>query len=466
MHVNTKIFLQRIVLTILLVIGIIVAFLRFLNDNEKRISRQNESYLSDLTNQRAVMIDNLFEENLNYISSTAYLYGQTITSDEPDIKLIGDFEGRTGFERLRFIDVKGDDYTSEGLLANVSDRDYFQNGIKGEVGVSYVLNSRVTNEIQIGFYAPVYFEGELIGVMVGFYGEELIENLLAFSLFDYNGKSIICASDGTIIGKNFDIEGDNFIEIFTDDKMCDEAEQKKIKQAFENGEETIFKYNSTGGSTTGYISKLNSADWFLIRTFPRRASRQMIKNSNREGLDLILELMGLFAVYSVIMIIGIFKQSKIRYKEKEEQKLLKETAEAAERANKAKSEFLFNMSHDIRTPMNAIIGFTNIAENNIDDRELVTDSLRKIEASSNHLLSLINDVLDMSRIESGNIELHEKACSLTEVINNLVSMVQAQAEGKGLKLSVDLGGVTHDFVTIDALRLNQVLLNIVGNAIK
>lgn len=140
--------------------------------------------------------------------------------------------------------------------------------------------------------------------------------------------------------------------------------------------------------------------------------------------------------------------------------------EAAESANRAKTTFLSNMSHDIRTPMNGIIGMTTIAEAHLDDRERVKECLEKIMGASNHLLSLINDVLDVSRIESGRIVLAQEAFSLPEIFDNMINMTAPQIMNKNHELFIDVCNVVHEDVTGDALRLQQVFMNIVGNAIK
>ena len=145
---------------------------------------------------------------------------------------------------------------------------------------------------------------------------------------------------------------------------------------------------------------------------------------------------------------------------------LSEAVRAAETANKAKSTFLSNMSHDIRTPMNAIIGFTTLAVSNIDDKKRVQDYLGKILSSSNHLLSLINDILDMSRIESGKIHLEETEVSLSEVLHDLKTIVSGQIHAKQLELYMDAMDVTNEDVYCDKTRLNQVLLNLLSNAVK
>ena len=155
-----------------------------------------------------------------------------------------------------------------------------------------------------------------------------------------------------------------------------------------------------------------------------------------------------------------------RTSDKKMNQALFEAVHAAETANRAKSTFLSNMSHDIRTPMNAIIGFTTLAVSNIDDKKRVRDYLGKILSSSNHLLSLINDILDMSRIESGKIHLEETEVSLSDVLHDLKTIISGQIHAKQLELYMDAMDVTNEDVYCDKTRLNQVLLNLLSNAVK
>ncbi len=153
-------------------------------------------------------------------------------------------------------------------------------------------------------------------------------------------------------------------------------------------------------------------------------------------------------------------------REMEQNTLLEAALSQANRASKAKSVFLSNMSHDIRTPMNAIVGFTNLAITHIEQPDLVSEYLKKIQTSGNHLLSLINDILDMSHIESGKIHLEEKLCSLPEILHGLRNILQADIHAKQLELHIDTVDVVDEAIYCDKLRLNQVLLNLLSNAVK
>lgn len=166
------------------------------------------------------------------------------------------------------------------------------------------------------------------------------------------------------------------------------------------------------------------------------------------------------------IVLGFRSVDEETRKEMEQRSLLENALLQANRASKAKSVFLSNMSHDIRTPMNAIVGFTTLAITHIDNRKEVEEYLKKIMMSGNHLLSLINDVLDMSRIESGKMHLEEKLCSLPDILHGLHNIVREDINSKQLELHMDTADVFDEEIYCDKLRLNQVLLNLLSNSVK
>lgn len=166
------------------------------------------------------------------------------------------------------------------------------------------------------------------------------------------------------------------------------------------------------------------------------------------------------------MLVGVFNNDENYRKEKAQQEALEQALQMAKSASRAKTTFLNNMSHDIRTPMNAIIGYTRLAKAHLDNSDQIKDYLGKIAQSSDHLLSLINDVLDMSRIESGKMNLNEKSENLSNIIHMLKDIVQADIRSRRIEFFVDSADVSDEEVVCDKLRLNQVLLNVLSNAIK
>ena len=198
----------------------------------------------------------------------------------------------------------------------------------------------------------------------------------------------------------------------------------------------------------------------------------------RESLSLVLTaLVGYILLVMVLQLLRRRSMQEMEQQKKEQERKYQTQLEEQNRkleialqhegaANRAKREFLFNMSHDIRTPMNAIIGFTSLAATHIDNREQVLDYLKKISTSSQHLLSLINDVLDMSRIESGKVKLEERAVHLPDLVHDVRSIIQPNVSAKRLSLFIDTMDVENEDIITDPLRLNQILLNILSNAVK
>ncbi len=200
-----------------------------------------------------------------------------------------------------------------------------------------------------------------------------------------------------------------------------------------------------GQKSLSFTSQKNDGSWMLSLIVPQRRDDQGKVNA---------------------ILIANRDVTKDKEREIEQDEALRSALAAAKHASKAKSTFLNSMSHDIRTPMNAIIGFTALAQTHIDNRAQVQDYLSKISTSSNHLLSLINDILDMSRIESGTVKLDEKPVHIPDLLHDLRAMIQGLINAKNLNLYIDAQDVVNEDVITDKLRLNQVLLNIISNAIK
>ncbi len=209
-----------------------------------------------------------------------------------------------------------------------------------------------------------------------------------------------------------------------------------------------------------FAQRIDNTEWYLMVVMDYEKLSGIVGGYSKE-----YTLMTLLTCFVILMSIGLvffvyYWQSKHNIKE------LKLAKSEAENANKAKSEFLSNMSHDIRTPMNAIVGMTTIALNKKDDKEQVRDCLKKISLSSRHLLGLINDVLDMSKIESGKMTLNMEKTSLNEIIEGVSTVIQPQIKTKKQNFDVSVHDIISESVYCDTVRLNQVLLNLLSNAYK
>lgn len=230
---------------------------------------------------------------------------------------------------------------------------------------------------------------------------------------------------------------------------------------YRNDDKGVYGKSPTMWLVMSSLIPFSSIMWVCQRNIDRAQQltgwqkEYFIENNGRDAyiqiLLTVVVLVVLFSLFSILI---------------EKQKELDKHKYEAEMKSKAKTEFLFNMSHDIRTPMNAILGFTDLALLNTDDKEKMDDYLGKIKSSGDHLLSLINDILEMSRIESGKLELVPGTVDLLQIFSNVDSITRGLAEAKNQTLIVDTSGVKNRYVYTDRLRLNQVLLNLVSNAIK
>ncbi|MCM1107414.1 MAG: response regulator [Blautia sp.] len=216
-----------------------------------------------------------------------------------------------------------------------------------------------------------------------------------------------------------------------------EVNLESLEQRFEQGEAEV---------TVDYWSKAASGKQMCVR-------QSFIMTHDEQTEDIM------------VMVVSRDITQQVQ-KQREQTQALQDALLQAQHANSAKTTFLSNMSHDIRTPMNAIIGFTTIAVSHIDNKSQVLDCLQKVMSSSNHLLSLINDILDMSRIESGKLQIKEQECNISELTHNLVNIIQPQVKAKQLELFIDTFGVANEDVIADSLKLSQVFVNLLSNAIK
>lgn len=205
--------------------------------------------------------------------------------------------------------------------------------------------------------------------------------------------------------------------------------------------------NIASGYTSYRAKDIDIATWVRIHPIPTLA-------------------VGTVVVFMVVLILLVLRRQKDVKRERERAEQMRELAVMADSANHAKTMFLNNMSHDIRTPMNAILGFTSLAESHLDDPQRVKEYLQKISVSGDHLLSLINDVLDMSRIESGKVKLEEKPLHLSELLRDIRTIMQPTIESRQLQFSIDAMDVRDEDIVADKLRLNQILLNMLSNGVK
>ncbi len=267
-----------------------------------------------------------------------------------------------------------------------------------------------------------------------------------------NAELSMIDSNGDYILKGNSFKNSNFFEFYKSYNSTDPTSSKRLFDNITSSTGSASMLNSHGQECIVAFTPLtDTVGWTLLGLVPS------------EDLNLGIENWLLIGVVSagllILFLLDLFYMLNLN-------KRLQVTAKEAESANKAKTDFLSTMSHDIRTPMNAIIGLTTIAENNLGDVESTGESLRKIRLAGNHLLTLINDILDISKVESGKLKLSPLTFSVVETVENLINISQPMIKEKNIDFSFHINHMEKEYLYTDQLRLNQIYINILSNAIK
>ncbi len=316
---------------------------------------------------------------------------------------------------------------------------------------------------------PFKVEGVTFDYIVCYYNIDSLTDELKIDSYDGLGYSSVVDADGNYIvsvNRLMNLfERDNFYNILEKADLRNGITVERIHTKIANNETFSIEYFLEGEERIMTLTPMEDLNWYFVMSVPI----SVFQNQSSSILRIVSILVGVVLVTAGGVIFLVFKDRTQRHSMKLEKKHRDELESAlilAEQANKAKTTFLNNMSHDIRTPMNAIIGFTALATSHIDNKERVKDYLEKITKSSNHLLSLINDVLDMSRIESGKMNIEDKEENLADILHGIKDIIQTEIHSRQLEFFIDAINVVDEDIWCDKLRLNQILINLLSNALK
>lgn len=380
-----------------------------------------------------------------------------------------------GFEFLAFYPADGEMELILGQQAEITDPEPFRLSLnagekKVAVGTGMTEDGKEeTGVVFMGIPTETYVledGSHSVALVAGVSNEDIVEMLSIDRIENSMVYSHIIRKNGTFVIRSADEgHGHDYNTYFEqiETEFGGASAQKTIeamKNSMEKNEIFSNVMETKGGRIHVYSERLAFSEWYLVTIMDYDTLDNVVaKFSNMWTILAIVSSVVLAAVLVTIFVIyARFNRQNIR--------VLETAREEALQANKAKSEFLSNMSHDIRTPMNAIVGMTAIATANIENRRQVQDCLKKISLSSKHLLGLINDVLDMSKIESGKMTLNMEQVSLREVMDGISTIVQPQVKIKEQRYDVYIHDIQSENVYCDSVRLNQVLLNLLSNAIK
>lgn len=343
---------------------------------------------------------------------------------------------------------------------------FYQSMLTNEKKVAVGTDESGNKIVMFGIHAEYPMRsGEKSIAIVAAVPIDYISTMLSTEEEDALLTSHIIRHDGSFIVSDLSEEYTNYFEsIYARYDNDDDAEIdsyiQELSASMDRKESFAVKMDFDDSRQNVYCTLLPYSEWYLVTVLPYGILNETVEEMNRERTSATL-LVSLIILLVLLIIFYFYYQ--MSQKQLRELEIARQDAMAA---TKAKSAFLSNMSHDIRTPMNAIVGMTAIATTHIDDKEYVRNCLKKITLSGKHLLGLINDVLDMSKIESGKMTLTEDCISLREVIEGIVGIVQTQIKAKSQNFNVHIDNISSEEVYCDSVRLNQVLLNLLSNAVK
>ena len=360
--------------------------------------------------------------------------------------------------------------TDEELLNICKNSDKERFASRRDVNMSVAVDSQkavllLGNKIQ----EPFTIDGNRFKYIVAYYEIGNLTEELKIESYSGKGYSSVIDEDGfylvSVYNNNNIFERDDFYTIIGKEELGDGLTVEQIREKIKARESFSLSYVLDGDPRIMACTPMTDVNWYCTMSVPLSIYQEQSMDLLHIITILMIIVLGIIAVVVILIFRNRSQKNTMKFEIKHRDEL-ESALSLAEQANRAKTTFLNNMSHDIRTPMNAIIGFTTLAKTHIDNKERVIDYLEKITQSSNHLLSLINDVLDMSRIESGKVNIEEKEENLADILHSIRNIIQADINAKQMEFVIDTVNVTDENIYCDKLRLNQILINLISNAIK
>ena len=372
------------------------------------------------------------------------------------------------FQFLCLLSEEGEVQLIFGEEVEIADEEPFLDSLKAGEKKIAVANIPSTDTTLVLLGVPCAYDMENGGksiAMVAGIDVDYVNNTLFLDNPGVETYSHIIRRNGDFVIKSGTAVLNNYYDrlqniVLESDEQGADYYMEKVHESIDNKTLSTFIMSTNEGIKCVYVAPLPYSEWYLITTMSYDAMDGIIRKLDYNSLRAFL--MVIIMMFTIFIVVFIMYYRITRFQMIEIDKARSE----AIRANKAKSEFLSNMSHDIRTPMNAIVGMTAIATANIDDRQQLMNCLKKITLSSRHLLGLINDILDMSKIESGKMTLNPDMVSLREAMDSIVTIIQPQIKSKNQVFDVFISNILAENVYCDGVRLNQVLINFLSNAYK
>ena len=458
-------------LTVMLIFCIVV-FTGLANytvtQSDRAIGEVGEIYMDQMGTQVKMHFTTMIELQESRMNGIIWSTPQQSAAEDPEQAWahLASMASQTGFHFLSLYSAGGACDTIFGEPVEIGDPTSFMDSLaQGELHVTDGTLPSGERLLLLGARAvyPMRSGGTSSILVVGL-PMEAITKELSLDIGVTQAYSHIIRRDGSFVLRQADATRDSYFERLLTLGHFDNGTPTEavaaIQKAISSGEDYSLLVEINGERRNTHFTPLTYSDWYLVSALPYSLLYEPTYSLVNQSVLSTLLGCGLVLLVLLTLFFFYFRFSK------RQMIALAEARAAAEHANRAKSEFLSNMSHDIRTPMNAIVGMTAIASSNINNPEQVRDCLKKITLSSKHLLGLINDVLDMSKIESGKLTLNLDHISLRETMDSIVSIIQPQLRAKQQSFDVFIQDIQSELVCCDGVRLNQILLNLLSNALK
>lgn len=461
---------------LLSIVLVFCVFGTFVFSVSRKISREmSESAIQNLS-ESLDLIESTIESILRSEAEFQTLIAQEIARTEDPESYIRTYEKNQTMSKMSLIlagetlgvSNSGEPFTEEGL-------DFSAGGtVMGlPVSQSYV-NYMGTWSYTIK--CPVTRDGREIGTLYAEYVYDAIDRSLPDGFYNKQASLYIMDAESQRFvlkpkGMGKRSAGHlNLSDFYRANSIEDQAIREEVEACLKDGKDILFYHDIRDVQALSYMWSVNDGTIFLVGYVPVEAIQQEGRTVNQNVAIVVASMLAAFFLCIALYYLSRRQQDKLRREREAERKLhsqqLAEALQAAQIASESKTTFLSNMSHDIRTPMNAVLGFAALLNKEAENPVRVREYTGKIMASGQHLLSLINDILDVSKIESGKVVLNLEKFALNDVVSSVDAIIQPMAKAKGQTFQVSVAGIRHEYLVGDELRINQILINLLSNAVK